>query len=70
MSNAIGESISRVLEISGAKVVRANYQGDIGPHAAKAIYGLLKFGMPDASLLIAEKAEYIGRSYVIYVLYY
>ncbi len=42
MTNAIGESIARILEHSGASVSRANYQGDIGLHVAKAIYGLLK----------------------------
>ncbi len=42
MTNAIGESIARILEHSGAKVSRANYQGDIGLHVAKAIYGLQK----------------------------
>jgi len=39
MSNAIGEAIARVLEYSGARVLRANYQGDIGLHVAKAIWG-------------------------------
>ncbi len=39
MSNAIGESIARVLEASGAEVTRANYQGDVGVHVAKAIWG-------------------------------
>jgi arginyl-tRNA synthetase len=42
MPNAIGESIARILEHSGADVSRANYQGDIGLHVAKAIYGLFK----------------------------
>jgi len=42
MSNAIGESISRIVEFSGAKTIRANYQGDVGLHIAKAIYGLLQ----------------------------
>lgn len=42
MTNAIGESIARILEHSGATVSRANYQGDIGLHVAKAIHGLLK----------------------------
>ena len=42
MSNAIGESISRLVEFSGAKMTRANYQGDLGLHVAKAIHGLLK----------------------------
>lgn len=41
MSNAIGESISRLVEFSGAETVRANYQGDVGLHVAKAIWGLL-----------------------------
>lgn len=42
MSNAIGESIARLFEFSGAEVKRANYQGDVGPHVAKAIWGLLQ----------------------------
>lgn len=42
MSNAIGESISRIIEFSGAKVKRANYQGDVGLHVAKAIFGKQK----------------------------
>ncbi|MDE2030861.1 MAG: arginine--tRNA ligase [Patescibacteria group bacterium] len=41
MTNAIGESISRIFEFSGAGVIRANYQGDVGPHVAKAIYGIM-----------------------------
>ncbi|MDD3662425.1 MAG: arginine--tRNA ligase [Candidatus Pacebacteria bacterium] len=63
MSNAIGESISRIVEFSGAKTIRANYQGDVGPHIAKAIYGLLKFGLPDESESTSLKARYIGECY-------
>lgn len=40
MSNTIGEAISRVIEANGAEVKRACYQGDVGMHVAKAIYGL------------------------------
>jgi len=40
MSNTIGESIARLYEASGAKVIRANYQGDVGLHVAKAIWGM------------------------------
>jgi arginyl-tRNA synthetase len=47
MSNALGEAIARLLEHSGAEVIRANYQGDVGPHVAKAIWG--KMQKPDAS---------------------
>jgi arginyl-tRNA synthetase len=42
MSNAIGESIARLMEYTGATVKRANYQGDVGPHVAKAIWGMQK----------------------------
>ena len=63
MSNAIGESISRMVEFSGAYTVRANYQGDVGLHVAKAIYGLQKFGMPDDKQPISTQAQYIGECY-------
>jgi len=42
MSNAIGESIARLFEYSGATVVRANYQGDVGLHVAKGIWGKMQ----------------------------
>ena len=42
MSNAIGEAIARTLENAGAMVIRANYQGDVGLHVAKAIWGYMK----------------------------
>ncbi len=63
MSNSIGESISRLVEFSGAKVVRANYQGDVGLHVAKALYGILEKGKPEEFLSVEEKAEYIGYCY-------
>ena len=63
MSNTIGESISRLVEFSGAKTVRANYQGDIGLHVGKAIWGLLQKGKPNESLSISEQAKYIGECY-------
>lgn len=65
MSNAIGESISRIVEFSGAKTVRANYQGDVGPHVAKAFYGMQKRGMPaDMDVPASVLAQYIGECYV------
>ena len=56
-----GESISRILEFTGHKVVRANYQGDIGPHVAKALWGfinLYKCKSPKE-----KKGEWIGEVY-------
>jgi len=49
MSNAIGESIARLLEFTGADVKRANYQGDVGPHVAKAIWAVKNSKVPGGS---------------------
>jgi len=40
--NAIGESLSRIFEFQGGKVKRACYQGDVGMHVAKAIWGKMQ----------------------------
>jgi arginyl-tRNA synthetase len=40
MSNTVGEAISRLINWSGAEVKRANYQGDVGLHVAKAVWGI------------------------------
>ncbi|MCX6754016.1 MAG: arginine--tRNA ligase [Candidatus Nomurabacteria bacterium] len=63
MTNAIGESVARIVEFSGAKTIHANYQGDVGPHVAKAIYGLMKFGLPPSGQSVGEQAQYIGECY-------
>ena len=58
MSNVIGESLARLIESEGAHVVRACYQGDVGPHVAKAIWGLRKAGITDPST-----AQELGEAY-------
>ena len=64
MTNAIGESIARILEHSGATVARANYQGDIGLHVAKAIYGLLKDEKLQNKLVSnVQQSANIGEAY-------
>ena len=40
---SLGESISRILEFSGNKVLRANYEGDTGMHVAKWLWGYQKY---------------------------
>lgn len=40
---SIGESVSKILEFCGDKVIRANYQGDSGMHVAKWIWCYKKF---------------------------
>jgi len=42
MSNTVGESLARLYEAAGAQVKRANYQGDVGMHVAKALWGIQK----------------------------
>ncbi len=42
MSNIIGESLTRIYEWNGANVIRANYQGDVGLHIAKTLWGMQK----------------------------
>lgn len=65
MTNAIGESIARILEHSGAKVSRANYQGDVGLHVAKAIYVLLNDteGYIKRNESVGQQALFIGQAY-------
>jgi len=40
-TSVVGDSISRLLELAGAKVVRANFGGDVGLHVAKTLYALV-----------------------------
>src|SRR3989344_5756088 len=42
-ATSFGESLSRVLEFNGNKVIRANYQGDTGMHVAKWIWCYKKY---------------------------
>lgn len=58
-----GESLSRLLEFQGAKVVRVNYQGDIGLHVAKALYGLLQNPKLQGAS-IDECSKILSKAYV------
>ncbi|MEZ6255827.1 MAG: arginine--tRNA ligase [Patescibacteria group bacterium] len=42
MTNCIGESLACILEANGANVKRANYQGDVGLHVAKSLWGIFE----------------------------
>ncbi len=66
-----GEALARLFENAGATVFRANYQGDIGPHVAKAIWGTLRLmklrgiSWDDAEQLDdVAKAHLLGEGYV------
>lgn len=70
MSNTFGEALARLLEVSGADVVRLCYQGDVGMHIAKAVWGWKK-ALADGSVKMAdleaatftEKANWLGKFY-------
>ncbi len=59
MANAVGESLAGLYEAGGATVHRVCYQGDVGPHIAKALWGLNKMVREDGETEVA----YIGRAY-------
>jgi arginyl-tRNA synthetase len=59
MGAIIGESIARLTEASGAKVLRDTFGGDVGPQVAKALWALMKNGTTDIA-----SAEEIGKAYI------
>ncbi|HBB65327.1 MAG TPA: arginine--tRNA ligase [Candidatus Vogelbacteria bacterium] len=65
MSNCIGESLSRLIEWGGAEVKRADYQGDVGLHVAKALWKLVRqpadgdWKLEDGTMTM----EMLGRAY-------
>ncbi|MDZ7726458.1 MAG: arginine--tRNA ligase [Candidatus Campbellbacteria bacterium] len=65
MPNVIGESLSRLTEFSGARVKRASYQGDVGMHVAKAVWGMTQDdgNFPAESDSLKSKIEFLGNAY-------
>lgn len=68
MSNAIGESISRLYQETGSDVVRACYQGDVGLHVGKTIWAILNISkdIPDEieKAAVTEKVKWLGEMYI------
>jgi len=66
-SNTVGESLVRLFESQGAEVKRVNYQGDVGMHVAKAVWGMMKLvdEMPAESASLPEKAKFMGKAYAL-----
>ncbi|MCX6765165.1 MAG: arginine--tRNA ligase [Candidatus Nealsonbacteria bacterium] len=65
MTNTIGESLSRIFEFQGGRVKRVCYQGDVGIHVAKAMWGILqnKVNFPKDSALLSEKMRFLSAAY-------
>lgn len=71
-SNAVGESLSRLLESQGHSVRRVCYQGDVGMHVAKALWGMIHLLKEEettieakAQLSLEERVEWMGKAYAI-----
>jgi arginyl-tRNA synthetase len=70
-SNTVGESVSRLLEAMGANLKRANYQGDVGMHIAKSLYGIFQISNFKSQISNLdnkskkERAEFLGQCYAV-----
>lgn len=71
-TNMVGESFARLVEALGASVTRANYQGDIGLHVAKTLWGLVEMlkkeeiSFDDLSKRgLVERVQYLGEAYML-----
>lgn len=57
-TSIVGDAISRLFEYAGAKVIRANFGGDVGLHVAKTLYALRQTHLEDFTI------EDIAKCYV------
>lgn len=65
----VGDSIARLVEYAGAKTIRINYGGDVGLHAGKCMWGIIKHlggEQPEKLSEVAEneRARWMGARYV------
>ncbi len=68
-TSVVGDAIANLLETAGAKVYRVNYGGDVGLHAAKAIWSMLQeFGGENPAKLadidVKKRSEWMAQAYV------
>lgn len=61
----LGEALARIWEFLGVNVVRANYEGDVGMHVAKTIWGIQKSGEFEkiSREHLETRAKYLGKCY-------
>ncbi|MEK7571979.1 MAG: arginine--tRNA ligase [Patescibacteria group bacterium] len=62
-----GEAIVRLIEAVGNKVIRVNYQGDVGMHIAKAMYALTSLVPYNEQVHgvtgIIDRVTFLGKAY-------
>jgi len=60
----LGESLCKLLEFTDYKVFRVNYQGDVGPHIAKALWAFINiYNCKVPKEKEKSKAEWLGELY-------
>ena len=72
MTNALGESVFRLINSQRAEAINVCYQGDVGIHVAKTIFGILRnieeknYSLDTfLSLTNVKYIEYLGEAYVL-----
>jgi len=60
---ALGESVCRILQRQGNTVVRTNYQGDVGMHVAKTLWGMQHLKELGLTIPKENKGNWLGIVY-------
>lgn len=56
-TSVVGDAISRLLEFAGAKVVRANFGGDVGLHVGKTLWAVRRHKYAPGDITIQRLAD-------------
>ena len=71
-TNMVGESLACLTEALGASVKRVNYQGDVGLHVAKTMWGLKEMLKEDGITFeelsdksLEDRVRYLGEAYML-----
>ncbi len=78
-SNSVGEAVSRLMQARGHQVKRACYQGDVGLHVAKSVWGMQKLMTQSADSPadvtkhltqladqpLSDRAKFMGQAYAL-----
>ncbi|MCK4636086.1 MAG: arginine--tRNA ligase [Candidatus Moranbacteria bacterium] len=65
MTNTIGESLFRIAQFSGADAKQVTFQGDVGMHVAKTLWGIKNIleKIPSDENSVWEKQAFLGKCY-------
>lgn len=66
-NSILGDTVANLLVVSGAKVHRVSYHGDVGLHVGKSMFSLLKFADGDydkiANIDESERSSFMSKAY-------